>query len=89
VVGNHIRFGFFTLTDLEMGTEVTFDYKFELYGQKAQVCHCGESHCKGFIGGDGKNRDFDDVLSDSSDELPESTDDDDACKLHFFLGKHF
>ena len=33
------------------GDEITFDYKFERYGQEAQKCYCGASNCRGWLGG--------------------------------------
>ncbi|ORY52994.1 hypothetical protein BCR33DRAFT_711392 [Rhizoclosmatium globosum] len=54
VVGNQIRMGFFTVSDVEAGTELTFDYKFERYGAEPQICYCGHSACKGIIGGQQK-----------------------------------
>ncbi|KAJ3157844.1 histone methyltransferase set2 [Geranomyces variabilis] len=51
IVGDSWRIGMFTLTDIEVGQELTFDYKFKRYGAKAQPCYCGSSNCSGFIGG--------------------------------------
>lgn len=44
------RIGFFTLKQITKGTELTFDYKFERFGTKAQKCLCGTPSCKGWIG---------------------------------------
>lgn len=74
----------FAIRDIPADTELTFDYKFEIYGyafflllsflilrQKAQPCYCGEDCCSGFIGGDGKTRDVEELLS-SDDEGEDS-----------------
>lgn len=50
VVQNRVRMGIFTLRKIAAGEELTFDYKFERYGEKAQNCYCGESVCQGYIG---------------------------------------
>ena len=84
VVGASVRVGMFTLKDIPVGTELTFDYKFERYGMKAQPCYCDESICSGFIGGNNKtsNADFtfDENLDGGSDisedeEMPSMLDD--------------
>ncbi|KAI8823659.1 uncharacterized protein EV422DRAFT_521890 [Fimicolochytrium jonesii] len=51
IVGERWRIGMFTLKDIAVGEEFTFDYKFKRYGAKAQSCYCGSSNCSGFIGG--------------------------------------
>ncbi|KAJ3275475.1 histone methyltransferase set2 [Terramyces sp. JEL0728] len=48
VVGNQIRIGIFAIKDIPVGTELTFDYQFEVAA--AQKCHCGEENCVGYIG---------------------------------------
>jgi hypothetical protein len=35
---------------IERGTELTFDYQFERYGDKPQQCFCGAPSCRKFIG---------------------------------------
>jgi hypothetical protein len=45
-----MRVGIFAKRDIVAGDELTFDYKFERYGSKAQVCYCGEDGCTGYIG---------------------------------------
>ena len=52
IVGNRMVIGIFTKRQVKMGEELTFDYQFERYGSKAQICHCGTSVCTGYIGKD-------------------------------------
>ena len=47
VVQNHWRIGLFAKREIKEGEELTFDYKFENYGQKQQPCFCGEDICTG------------------------------------------
>jgi hypothetical protein len=76
VVGNQMRVGIFAKTDIEEGDELTFDYKFERYGSKAQVCYCGEENCSGYIGKDKNgailNLEELDGLSEEDDEESEA-----------------
>ena len=51
-VNGELRVGFFTRRNVEVGDEITFDYKYERYGQQAQKCYCGSSNCRGWLGGD-------------------------------------
>ncbi|XP_028393284.1 histone-lysine N-methyltransferase SETD2-like isoform X2 [Dendronephthya gigantea] len=51
-VNGYLRIGFFSVRDIEAGTELTFDYKFQRYGKKAQVCYCESQNCRGIIGGE-------------------------------------
>jgi septum formation inhibitor MinC len=44
------RVGIFALKDIKEGEEITFDYQFERKGQIKQVCYCGESNCRGYLG---------------------------------------
>jgi SET domain-containing protein len=74
VVQNRVRMGIFTLREIAAGEELTFDYKFERYGEKAQPCYCGESICEGVIGSS-KNKDKDFDLEDEEEgelNAPES-----------------
>ncbi|KAJ8320909.1 hypothetical protein KUTeg_002496 [Tegillarca granosa] len=47
-VNGTLRVGFFVRKDIEPGTELTFDYQFESYGE-AQRCFCGASNCRGIL----------------------------------------
>jgi SET domain-containing protein len=48
-VGGEIRVGLFALRDIAPGVELTYDYRFEAYGDMKK-CLCGSEHCRGFIG---------------------------------------
>ncbi|RWS15021.1 uncharacterized protein B4U79_12280 [Dinothrombium tinctorium] len=49
-VNGELRIGFFAKRNLEIGDEITFDYQFQRYGEKAQRCYCESSNCRGYIG---------------------------------------
>ncbi|TIB14769.1 hypothetical protein E3P92_01840 [Wallemia ichthyophaga] len=51
VVGRYVKMGIFTKRRIHKGEELTFNYNVDRYGHDAQVCHCGEPNCVGFIGG--------------------------------------
>ncbi|KAJ3120871.1 hypothetical protein HK098_004187 [Nowakowskiella sp. JEL0407] len=70
VVNSRVRIGIFAVKDVDIGEELTFDYKFERYGQEAQPCYCGESVCTGVIGGSKKSdlRVLEDADDDDEDE---------------------
>ena len=51
-VNGELRVGFFTKRAIKPGEEVSFDYKFERYGNVAQKCFCGSSQCRGWLGGE-------------------------------------
>ncbi|KAJ3067742.1 histone methyltransferase set2 [Podochytrium sp. JEL0797] len=69
VVGNQIRMGFFTVSDVAAGEELSFDYKFERYGAEPQICYCGHSECKGVIGGQQKT--VINIKEEDDDEIDE------------------
>lgn len=48
-VGGYTRIGFFALKDIPSDTELTFDYKFERFGDPIK-CLCGSPKCMGFMG---------------------------------------
>lgn len=52
VVQGELCIGLFTLVDVPAGTELTFDYNFERYGDKPVKCLCGSAQCRGLIGGE-------------------------------------
>lgn len=51
VVHGELAIGLFTLEDIPAGTELTFDYNFERYGDKPMKCLCASKNCRGVIGG--------------------------------------
>jgi histone-lysine N-methyltransferase SETD2 len=51
-VNGEVRVGFFSKRIIPRGEEITFDYKYERYGQQAQKCFCGTTSCRGWLGGD-------------------------------------
>lgn len=55
IVGKQMRIGLFAQKCISKGTELTFDYKFERFGDQAQPCRCGEANCKGMIGSQRKS----------------------------------
>ncbi len=50
-IGDRVRMGIFAKRNIKQYEELTFDYNVDRYGHDAQVCHCGEPQCVGFIGG--------------------------------------
>ncbi|KAJ3241207.1 DNA-binding transcription repressor [Chytriomyces hyalinus] len=52
--------GIFADKDIEMGSELTYDYKFESFGPMKK-CLCGGRKCRGFLG---RNNKSNDLLSD-------------------------
>ena len=57
VVQGELSIGLFTLKDIPAGTELTFDYNFERYGDKPVKCLCGTPACRGLIGGERETAD--------------------------------
>jgi histone-lysine N-methyltransferase SETD2 len=45
-VNGELRVGFFTKREVAVGEELTFDYKYERYGNVAQKCYCGSACCR-------------------------------------------
>eukprot|EP00842_Homolaphlyctis_polyrhiza_P001499 jgi/Hompol1/234/HPOL_001868-RA len=45
-VGGEIRIGVFSSVDINPGDEITYDYRFDAYGQM-QICRCGSEKCRG------------------------------------------
>ena len=56
-VNGELRVGFFTTREVQAGEELTFDYKYERYGNIAQKCYCGSTNCRGWLGGEPKSTD--------------------------------
>ena len=49
-VCGEMRVGIFALKNIKAGTELTFDYQFERFGAKKQLCYCGSENCRGSLG---------------------------------------
>ena len=43
--------GLFAIKDISAGTELTFDYHLDCFGDVKSKCYCGASTCVGFLGG--------------------------------------
>ncbi|KAJ3176274.1 Histone-Lysine N-Methyltransferase ash1l [Irineochytrium annulatum] len=61
-VNGEYAIGLFATADIEGGTELTYDYRFESFGPM-QPCLCGAESCRGFIG---KNKKVE-TLKDTKD----------------------
>ncbi|XP_052884071.1 histone-lysine N-methyltransferase ASHH2 isoform X2 [Gossypium arboreum] len=71
MVNGEICIGLFALRDIKKGEEITFDYNYvRVFGAAAKKCHCGSSHCRGYIGGDSLSEGVI-VYDDSDEESPE------------------
>ncbi|KAI1903574.1 hypothetical protein AGOR_G00028580 [Albula goreensis] len=55
-VNGDTRVGLFALTDITIGTELTFNYNLECLGNGKTVCKCGAPNCSGFLGVRPKNQ---------------------------------
>lgn len=42
--------GIFAIKDIQLGEELTFDYKFDVYKTPLMVCYCGTPNCRGYLG---------------------------------------
>ena len=73
-VNGELRVGFFSKKFIAKGDEVTFDYKYERYGQEAQKCFCNTEKCRGWLGGDPE---ADDKEEASEDEEASEEDEED------------
>uniref|UniRef100_A0A3Q2Q2A5 Nuclear receptor binding SET domain protein 3 n=1 Tax=Fundulus heteroclitus TaxID=8078 RepID=A0A3Q2Q2A5_FUNHE len=49
-VNGDVRIGLFALSDIEAGSELTFNYKLHCVGNRRMSCHCGSDNCSGFLG---------------------------------------
>merc|ERR1719383_1401267 len=50
IVNKIPRIGIFAIKDVEIGEEISFDYKLQEPGKEAIVCRCGSDNCSGYIG---------------------------------------
>ena len=48
-VNGDTKVGIFALKDIPNGTELTFNYQFEVMGDVKQICLCGSKNCSGYI----------------------------------------
>ena len=71
MVNGELCIGLFALQDIPGGTELTFDYNFERYGDKPMRCFCGTKSCRGFIGGKGDGQDEEEDTDWLEEEEPE------------------
>ncbi|XP_053150477.1 histone-lysine N-methyltransferase, H3 lysine-36 specific isoform X2 [Hemicordylus capensis] len=55
-VNGDTRVGLFALTNINAGTELTFNYNLECLGNGKTVCKCGAPNCSGFLGVRPKNQ---------------------------------
>ena len=53
LVRGELAIGLFALRDIPAGSEITFDYNFERYGDKPLRCLCSTPACRGTVGGGG------------------------------------
>lgn len=42
--------GIFAIKDIQVGEELTFDYKFDVYKTPLSICYCGTNTCRGYLG---------------------------------------
>ena len=54
-VGGETRIGIMADQMIPKGTEVTYNYQFESFGETRHVCLCGANNCSGFLGVRPKN----------------------------------
>ena len=73
-VNNQYRIGIFALKNINKNDEITFDYKFERFGNERQKCLCGANNCRGYLGA--KKHSLSNDISDN-DDITDTDDDDD------------
>lgn len=76
VVEGELAIGLFALRDIPVGTELTFDYNFERYGDRPMRCYCETPSCRGYIGGTPGDNVF--VNGDSENNGNDSSDEEDV-----------
>ena len=79
VVGDQLRMGIFARRPIAAGEELAFDYNVDRYGAKSQECYCGESNCKGTIGGKTQTEGAPKLTAETIDAL--GMDEDDAFDM--------
>jgi SET domain-containing protein len=48
-VNGDTRIGLFALEDVKAGTELTFNYQLEAFGEQKRQCLCGAKNCSGLV----------------------------------------
>lgn len=91
IVKSQMRIGIFAIKDIHPNSELTFDYKFELFGKEksAQLCFCGEATCKGIIGSSKSKKSSINSLETSSEEEYEEEDIDNKIKTTKLYSKDY
>ncbi|KAJ3221064.1 Histone-Lysine N-Methyltransferase ash1l [Clydaea vesicula] len=56
-VDGEFRIGLFSSKDIKAGSELTYDYKFQAFGQMLK-CLCGSDICRGFLGNNKKSEEM-------------------------------
>lgn len=79
VVGDQLRMGIFAKRPIAAGEELVFNYNVDRYGAKSQKCYCGESNCKGTIGGKTQTEGAPKLTAETIDAL--GMDEDDAFDM--------
>ncbi|KAG1676074.1 hypothetical protein FOA52_014939 [Chlamydomonas sp. UWO 241] len=68
LVRGELAIGLFTLKDVAIGEELTFDYNFERYGDKPMRCYCGTKACRKTIGGTCEQIDDEELLVEPGED---------------------
>ncbi|SPP82001.1 probable histone-lysine N-methyltransferase CG1716 [Drosophila guanche] len=50
LVNEEVRIGLFSVKCIMPGEEITFNYRYQQYGNIPQRCHCEAANCRGWIG---------------------------------------
>lgn len=83
-VNGELRIGFFSKRTIGKSEEITFDYKYERYGQEAQKCYCGAENCRGWLGGnpeDDKDSDEEESEEESESSQEESSEEEEEVEI--------
>merc|ERR1712179_822071 len=84
MVNGEMRVGFFTKTKVFKGEEITFDYKYERYGQEAQKCCCDSENCRGWLGGDpSAKKNINEIDSEGGEDWSTSMSEDEEMSLNY------
>lgn len=101
-VNGYYRIAMFSLRDIEPMEELFYDYNFDNFNHDSQqVCHCGSSKCRGFIGGRKTLQKLTNEIntipeeepstSNANEEIEKESVEKTICKLNFAdpLGNEF